>query len=162
MAGNPLVPQGTLNRLRASIVWPNFPGLNVTPSFLGKEGISLSFEGDATTFLETMTGAVTSTEPYQLCTLKVHLLKTQSLSAAYKAQLELSSLLGNCTVRPDSTTLSPYQLSNMGIQTVDQLQFNGSNAGWMVNLKGYYLINSAAWDQADGLVIPGVNLSLAL
>lgn len=46
MATNPLIPQGTLNRVRASVVWPSFPNLNVTASYLGRMGIRLSLDGE--------------------------------------------------------------------------------------------------------------------
>ena len=42
---DPLVPQGNLNRLKASLIWTDFPNLNVTPPFLAGEMLVLSFEG---------------------------------------------------------------------------------------------------------------------
>lgn len=142
MAGNPLVPQGTLNRIRASVQWSSFPGLNVTTSFLGKEGITLAFEGNATDFVETMTGAVTSPAPYMPIRLVLNLLKTQTLSDQYKSQMESSTLLGDGTVIPDSVTLAPYQISNCAIEGVDELRFNGEVAGFAVRVKGYYVTNN--------------------
>ena len=92
--GNPLIPQGILNRVRASVIWTSFPSLNITAPYLGRAGISLSPEGAATVFLPTMTGAVPSMEPYQKMTLTVNLLRTQMLADLYKQQMETSSLLG--------------------------------------------------------------------
>lgn len=143
---NPLVAQGTLNRLRASVVWASFPSLNVTASYLGKEGISLSFDGDATTTIDTMTGAVQSPEPYQRVTFSIHLLKTQALAAAFKAQIESSTLLGNATFRPDAVSLPPYQLSNCAINTVNPLKFDGTDAGWVLMGRGFYIINNSLWN----------------
>jgi hypothetical protein len=142
MAGNPLVPQGTLNRIRASVQWSAFPALNVTVPFLGKEGISLAFEGNATDFVETMTGAVTSPAPYQPIRLMMNLIKTQNLANLYKIQQETNTLLGDGTVIPDAVTLSAYQLINCAIEGVDELRFNGENAGYAVRVKGYYIINN--------------------
>lgn len=142
MAGNPLVPQGTLNRIRASVQWSAFPALNVTVPFLGKEGITLAFEANATDFVDTMTGAVTSPVPYQPIRLVVNLLKTQTLSNQYKSQMESSTLLGDGTVIPDSVTLSPYQITNCAIEGVDELRFNGEVAGFAVRVKGYYIVNN--------------------
>lgn len=146
MAANPLVAQGTLNRLRGSVVVTQIPQLNVTAPFLGREGISLGLEGNTTTYIDTMTGAVTSPEPYQRATVKVHLLKTQSLSALYKAQMELISTIGDIVVTPDTLSLPTYSFTNCSIMSIDELTFNGENAGFTINLGGVYYINSALWN----------------
>jgi hypothetical protein len=142
---SPQIPQGTLNRLKASIIWNDYPGLNVTASFLGKEGIRFGFAGDATLQIDTMTGLVTSPEPYLRTTITVNLLKTQNLSDLYKKQMESSTLLGDGTVRPDATILSPFPIGNCSIMGVDELLFNGSVAGYAVKLAGYYIINTSLW-----------------
>ena len=144
---NPNVPLGSLNRLRASVIWTNFPALNVTASFLGKEGIRWAVEGEATTFIGAMVGAVTSPEPYLLFTMTMHLLKPQTLSDAYKVQMELNSLLGDGIVRPDvATGLSPYAISNCSIQRPGDLSFAGTEADYPVMIKGTYYINSSLFD----------------
>lgn len=144
---NPLISVGVLNRLKASVVWNDFPGLNVTASYLGREGIRIALEGEATTFINAMTSAVPSQEPYQLVSLTLHLLKTQTLSDQYKAQQETDAQLGDCTVRPDvSTGLSPYQLTNCSIQSVRELSLAGDDPVYAVTIKGTYNINSALWD----------------
>lgn len=144
MAANPLVNQGTLNRIRGSVVIPNFANLNVTAPFLHKEGISLALDGESTTYLPTMTGATTSPEPYMMVTCTIGLLKTQSLSAQYKAQMELLSTIGPFTVYPDvSSGLPTYSIQNGSISSVREMKFNGEDNGWMVLLRGYYVINNA-------------------
>lgn len=145
MASNPLINQGTLNRLISSVVVDSDPGLNVTPPYLGKEGVSIALEGETTTFINTMTGAVTSPEPYQVVSVTINLLRTQNLAAVYKAQMELLATIGEITVYPDATTLPTYSFINCAIQSVRELKINGEDAGWVVNIKGYYLINSAMW-----------------
>jgi hypothetical protein len=147
MATNPNVSQGTLNRLIASVIWTDFPQLNVTAPYLGEEGIHLAFEGESTVFINTMTGAVTSQEPYLVVNVTMNLLKTQPLANAYKQQWETSSQLGECTVRPDSSTMSPWDFENCAIQSVRELSLNGRDAGYVVTIKGYYLINSDLWSQ---------------
>lgn len=143
---NPLVDQGTLNRIRASIIWPSFPNLNVTAPYLGRNGLSLSLDGETTVFLPTMTGAVTSAEPYMMVTCTIHLLKSQGLAALYKAQMELNSLIGNGVVRGDATTLPPYQITNCAIYTVRELGFAGADADFGVTIRGYYNVNSSTFD----------------
>ena len=145
MAANPLVSQGTLNRIIASVSWSSNNSLNVTAPFLGKDGISLTLQGAATTFIPTMTGAVTAPEPYQMVELTMHLLKTQPLAQAYKAQMETSTLLGDGTVRADTTTLGTYEIVNCAIQSISPLKFSGEDAGFIVTIGGYYLTNSNLW-----------------
>jgi hypothetical protein len=129
-----LTPQGTLNRLRASIIWPAFPQLNVTAPFLGKEGIRQSIDGSA------------SPEPYRIVTLTMHLLKSQSLADLYKKQEETNALLGDGVIRPDATPLSPYAIVNCAIMGVSDLDYSGADAGYAVRINGYYSVNSQLWN----------------
>lgn len=145
---NPLVVQGTLNRLRASVVVVEHPELNVTSAYLGKEGIGLALEGETTLYLPTMTGAVTSGEPYQMCAVTIALLKTQFVANLYKLRQELQSTIGSIVVRPDSSALSPYYLTNCSIRSVAEMSFSGQDAGYRVTLGGVYLINASLFDQA--------------
>jgi len=145
--GNPLVDQGVLNRLLGSVTWNNFPALNVTASYLDKEGINLRLEGDASLQHGTMTGLVQSPEPYMAISVIIALLKTQKLSNNYKTQMEASSLLGPGTVFPDvSTGLSQYQLQNMSIQSVGELLLNGTTPIYAVTCRGFYIVNNALWN----------------
>ena len=148
MAGNPLIDQGVLNRLRGSVVWTDHPELNVTAPYLDKEGINLRLSGEASTQHGTMTGIVQSPEPYMPVSVVIALLKTQSLSDRYKSQMEALSLIGSGTVYPDVTAggLSQYQLQNMSIQNVGELLFNGTTPIYAVTCSGYYVINNSAWN----------------
>lgn len=145
-SGNPQIFQGTINRLRANIIIPGFPQLNVTASYLGKEGISISFQKSITTFIETMTGAVTSPDPYQLVEISVHLIRAQPLAAAYRTQYELSSLIGNISVITDTSTLPAYQFSNCAVQALHPLNFRGDADDFTLMFQGYYNINSFLWN----------------
>lgn len=146
MAVNPLVSQGTLNRVRGSVIVPNFPGLTITAPFLGKAGISLGLEGESTTYIPTQTGAVTSPEPYMMASVRIALLKTQNIAAQYKSQMENTTLIGDITVITDATTLPNYSIVNCSIENVAELSFSGDDAVFMVTLKGYYIINNAMWN----------------
>lgn len=143
MAVNPLVEQGTLNRVRGSVNWANFPELNVTAPYLGAEGIGLALEGGSTVYLPTMTGAVTSREPYMMIGLTMHLLKTQLLADAYKSRIELNALLGAGTVRPDvQSGLQPFDIVNCAIEGVRELRFSGRDAEFVVAVRGYWITNN--------------------
>lgn len=146
MALNYLVAQGTLNRLRGSVVFAQFPELNVTAPFLGKEAIGLSFEGPTGQIIGTLTGGVTSPEPYQMATVTMHILRTQFLADTYKTQIEVSSNVGSVNVIPDSDALSNYQIENAIIESVEPMQFDGNQAGMVVRIRGIYYINSALYD----------------
>jgi hypothetical protein len=147
MASN-LTPQGSLNRLRASVVVASYPQLNVIPPNLGKEGIGLAFEGGTTTYIDTLTGAVTSPEPYQRVTVTAALLRTQNLANLYKIQLELDARIGDLTVRADSSNMQPWYLTNCSIMSVAELKFDGTAPEFRVTLGGVYYINSALWGGA--------------
>ena len=140
---NPQVVQGTLNRLLASVVYASFTNLNVTSAYLAKEAISLGFEGDTSQLIGTLTGAVTSPEPYIYGNVTMHLLRTQALGNAYKTQIETNTTLGSVTVYPDSVTLSPFQLNNCVLSSIQEVAFDGNQAGLIVRLRGVYAINSS-------------------
>jgi hypothetical protein len=145
---SPNIPLGSLNRLVASLSWADFPGLNVTAPFLGKRGITLAFMGNSTVRIDTMTGQVTSPEPYLGANVTIHLLKTQALADAYKLQMENNSLLGNMTVRSDAQSpsmLSPWNFTNGSIDGVDMLDFSGADAGYVVRIGGIYVVNSGLY-----------------
>lgn len=148
MAGNPLIDQGQLNLLKASVNWADFPGLNVTASYLDKSGLTLRLDGKSTTQHGTMTGLVQSPQPYIPCTLVVPLLRTQNLSNLYKGQMELNCIIGAGTVWPDVSSggIDPYQLANMSIESVGELNFGGQSPLWGVSLSGLYYVNSAVFN----------------
>jgi hypothetical protein len=147
-SGNPLIEQGTLARVRASVTWTNFPGLNVTAPYLGKDGINFRLEGQASTQHGTMTGIVQSPEPYLMVSVTIALLKTQALAESYKTQWELNSVLGSGAVWPDVQYggISSFQLQNMAIQNVGDLIFNGTTPIYGVTCTGFYILNSALWN----------------
>ena len=140
------IPQGTINRLRTSLIIPGFPGLNLTAPYFGKAGLRIAFEGDSTVYLDTQTGAVTSPEPYVKVTMTANL-TMPLLANAYKTQLETSSLLGDLTVRTPSAALSAYNFSNCAIQRApSELDLSGASADFNVVIGGIYIINAALWN----------------
>jgi hypothetical protein len=145
MPTNPNIPQGPLNRLRASVSFANNPGLNITPAYLGRAGLRLSFSGNSTVLIDTMTGVVQSPEPFLQFLLECHLLKSQAFSNLWKIQQETNTLLGPLTVRPDSRPLSPYQLDSGAILGTDGLDFSGASAEFIVRIGGSYQTNSSLW-----------------
>jgi hypothetical protein len=143
---NPLIAQGSLNKLRASITWSSFPGLNVTAPYLSKEGIRLTLQGESVLYLPTMTGAVTSQEPYMMIECVINLLKPQALANTYKQTMESNALLGDGTIRPDAVALGVYGVTNCAIKSVRELDFSGEHAVFAVTIGGYYLVNSSLFN----------------
>ena len=143
MAGNPMVAQGQLNRLLQAVTWANFPNLNITASFVGREGIRISWETNATDFIDTTVGVVLSPAPMRRVMVSAVLLKSQGLAQLYENQIATSSPLGNGTVYTDTTTLAPYAILNCGIMNVRELSFSGEDAAYGVTIGGYTLANSA-------------------
>ena len=143
---NPLISLGSLNRLRASVTIPSFTALNVTAPYLGKEGISISIEGEAVTYLPALTGGVPSPEPYQMVRVTMQLLKSQNLAAQYKAQYELLALIGDITVKSDTVTYPTYTFTNCSIASMPNLKYNGEDPNCPIELRGYYLVNNSLWN----------------
>lgn len=141
------VPQnlGNLNRLLAAVLVPNFPALNITAPFCTPDGLSLNFEGETVQGLRQMTGVVQSPEPYQMGVITGHILKTNGLANLYEVQRLTNALIGDVTVIPDSSALAPYQLVNCSIASANPTTFNGTNAEFLVVIRGTYYINQALW-----------------
>lgn len=144
---NPYIDQGVLNLLRGSFSSVNFPELNVIAGNMGKKMITLTLSGSASIVIDTATGVVQSPQPYLKAMAKIPMLKSQSLADAWKSQMEDNALLGDCSIVTDASTLSDYILSNCAIESVDALDFSGSNADYTVTVSGIYYINSSLWGQ---------------
>lgn len=113
------------------------------------EGIDMTPEGPITTMLPTMTGLVTSPEPYQMMRLVIHLVRAQALASAFKDKWESNALIGSGTVRPDvaqiGQLLSPFNIGNVAITGLNTLNFSGRDAGFVVTCTGAYNINQNLW-----------------
>jgi hypothetical protein len=143
---NPLVPQGTLNRLRGSVVYARNATLNITAPYLTKEAISIAFEGDAGVLLPTLTGGVTSPEPYQMASVTINMIKTQALAEIYKQRFESDTSVGDVSIITDASTLSDYQLVNCILRGVRDLTFDGNQPVFQVTLSGIYYTNNTLWN----------------
>ena len=143
--GNPLVPQGFLNRVRGALSVTDVPALNVTASYLGKDGISMRPDNAATDIIPPMTGTVGSQTPYQQVTVTVHLLKTQGLGASYQQRFATDTALGEVVITPDATTFGNFTLLNCYLLNFNELPFNGMDAGYVVTIGGYLTTNDNMW-----------------
>lgn len=143
---NPMIPVGVLNRVRASIKFSDHPELNVSASYLAKEGVELVFQGNMTDFLPAMTGAVQSPQPYMIMQARVHLVRSQALAAQYKSQWETNTAIGDAMVFSDSSTFGDFEVLNTAITNVQDMSFAGGQPGVAITITGTYYINSEMWE----------------
>jgi hypothetical protein len=135
-------PPGVLNRLRASVVYNDFPELNVTSDFLTTEGIRLALEGNATDLLPAMVSLVSSPAPYLAASITMSLVRSSQLAALYKLQIEDTTLMGLITIIPDTDVLNPYTINNVALESVREMAFAGMEAAMVVTARGYYNVNT--------------------
>lgn len=137
--------QGSINRLRGSVVFAIDPELTVTAAYLAREAISLSWGGDAAQLLPTLTGGVQSPEPYVMAEATIHILRSQALADLFKLRMQTDTNLGSINIRGDSDTLSDFQLENCVLAGFESLTFDGNNAGFVVKIRGIYYVNASLW-----------------
>jgi hypothetical protein len=135
-------PPGVLNRLRASIVWSDFPQLNVTSNFLTTEGIRLALEGNATDLLPAMVSLVSSPAPYLAASLTMSIVRSSSLASLYKLQFEDTTLMGLATIFPDTDVINPFVINNVALESIREMAFAGMEAALVVTARGYYNVNT--------------------
>jgi hypothetical protein len=135
-------PPGVLNRLRASVVFTDYPQLNVTSNFLTTEGIRLALEGNATDLLPAMVSLVSSPAPYLAASITMSLVRSASLAAIYKTQIEDSTLVGLVSIFPDTDVLNPFVINNVALESIREMAMAGMEAAMVVTARGYYNVNT--------------------
>lgn len=143
--GNPQIPQGLLNRVRGSVVFPAFPTLNITAAYVAEEGISLDINDDGTDQIKTMTGVVNSPSPFVLATATIHVLKTQALGESWAQQFQSNGQIGRMVIHTDAATLSQYRVHNCSILKVQPGSMAGKNPSLILTIRGVYNINDYIW-----------------
>lgn len=145
---NPLVQQGTLNRLLTSLVVSSYPALNVTSSYMGSGFATLELPAPFADLIPTATGGVTSDEPYVIGTITVDILRSQALSNAWLTQAQTESSIGQVTVYPDSKAFSESTLDNCVIKSIHPGVFNGKDPVVRVVIDGIFYLNENLWNLA--------------
>ena len=144
-SGNPLVPQGLLNRVRGSVVFPAFSNLNITAPYLAVDGISLDIDEDGTEQLKTITGVVNSPAAFVMATATIHVLKTQALGEAWAQQFQSNSQIGRMVIHTDSSALSQYRIHNCSLLKPQPGAMNGTNPSLILTIRGTYNVNDYIW-----------------
>jgi hypothetical protein len=141
MAG--IINQGTLNRALVSVSPINLSALTVTTGFFGSKLARLSFEGDASDYLATLTGGVPSGRLFQMVGLTFYLNKSQALAAQWEQQRLTNTAIGDVNVITDSSVMTQYYLQNCVLQNISELDLTGESNDFPVALRGAYPINSS-------------------
>lgn len=144
--GNPLINQGVLNKVRASVKFTDHPELDVSASFLTQDCIDLSFQGDAGVLLPTLTGGVSSPNPMQMIDIKIHLVRSQSLAQLFKNQIEKNTYLGPAKIYTDSSTLGDFSIRQATMRSCGDVSFSGRDPAFLISLFGIYDVNSDMWE----------------
>lgn len=140
---NPRVPQGTLNRALTSVSVIDNPDLNITSGYFGSKVARISFEGETSDYLPTLTGNVPSGKLFQTATITMYLNKSQALAAAWENQRKTDSNIGDIAVVTDATSLETYYFENCILQNIPDLELSGESNDFPVTLKGTYPINDS-------------------
>ena len=135
-------PPGVLNRLRASVVWTDFPELNVTSNFLTTEGIRLALEGNATDLLPAMVSLVSSPAPYLSASITMSVVRSSALANLFKLQFEDTTLMGIATIWPDTDVIPVFTINNVALESIREMAFAGMEAAMVVTARGYYNVNT--------------------
>ena len=135
-------PPGVLNRLRASVVFADFPELNVTSNFLTTEGIRLALEGNATDLLPAMVSLVSSPAPYLSASITMSIVRSSALANLYKLQFEDTTLMGVATIWPDTDVIPVFTINNVALESIREMAFAGMEAAMVVTARGYYNVNT--------------------
>lgn len=143
---NPLVPQGVLNKVRGSLKFTQHPQLNISAAFLTEDAIDIQFQGDAGVLLPTLTGGVSSPNPYQMITVQLHLVRSQPLAQLFKQQIENDTYLGDVKIYSDSSTLGDFSLRSATLRSAGDMSFSGRDPAFLVSIFGIYDTNSAMWE----------------
>jgi len=144
MANPNLIPS-PLNRVRANVSIPAYPDLNVTASYLGAEGISVSFQGNVATQLMGLTSTINSEEPYVPSQIRISLIKSLALSSQWISQIQNSPSLGTVTVQSDTAQFPAITFYNCVITNIGDVSMAGKQAEFQITVSGYWSVSNDLW-----------------
>lgn len=133
--------QGTLNRALVSVSVIQLPDLNVTSGYFGTKLARLTFEGETSDYIPTLTGGVPSGRLYQFASCLMYLNKSQPLASAWEQQRISNTAIGDVNIVTDSPTLPPYYLFNCVLMNVADLDLTGESNDFPVMVRGTYPVN---------------------
>ena len=143
---NPLINLGTLNRVRASVVFPSFTALNITSSQMGRRFVSLTFDEDFVQQIQQGVGIINSPEPYVMATVTCDVLRTLPLAQAFISQLEQTAVLGTVYVHSDTSTFPKRTVYNASVLKADPGAYDGINSVLALTIRGVFYPNNTLWN----------------
>jgi hypothetical protein len=143
---NPLINLGTLNRVRASVVFPSFTALNITSSQMGRRFVSLTFDEDFVQQIQQGVGIINSPEPYVMATVTCDVLRTLPLAQAFISQLEQTAVLGTVYVHSDTRTFPKRTVYNASVLKADPGAYDGINGVLALTIRGVFYPNNTLWN----------------
>jgi hypothetical protein len=142
---NPGIARGVLNRVRCSVVVPNFPSLNIISANMGRSLARISFSDNLVNQIATGTGLVNSPEPYIRATITIALLRTQQISAAWFQQILQDSQIQEATIYSDTSVFPPIALQDVVANHIDPGPFDGTSPDFQLVLAGALPVNNNLW-----------------
>ena len=143
---NPLINLGTLNRVRASVVFPSFTSLNITSSQMGRRFVSLMFDEDFVQQIQQGVGIINSPEPYVMATVTCDVLRTLPLAQAFISQLEQTAVLGPVYVHSDTSAFPKRTVYNASVLKADPGAYDGVNGVLALTIRGVFYPNNTLWN----------------
>ena len=143
---NTFVPQGSLNRVRGSLVFQLFPALNITAPYMSRNFITVTL--DEIVFVEqfeTGTGFVNSPEPYAPAVIVVEILRTQALANNWFQQIQNTASIGTVEVHSDTAAFPSFPVNNASVTKFDPGAFAGKDPVTKLTIRGLTYINSSMW-----------------
>jgi hypothetical protein len=142
---NPGIARGVINRVRCSVVVPNFPALNIIPANMGRALARIAFSDNLVNQIPTGTGLVNSPEPFIRATITIALLRTQQISASWFAQIRQDSNIEDATIYSDTSVFPPIALQSVVASHIDPGPFDGTSPDFQLVLAGALPVNNNLW-----------------
>lgn len=139
------VALGTLNRALTHITFASYPALNITAQNMGPSFAHAAPEGDFVTQPEVAVGAVPSLEPFVMVSVSVGIVRTQSLAAAWLAQIQATGVLGTMVIYPDVAGFPSLSMSDTVIKSFDPGAYDGKDPVISLVLRGVFFPNANMW-----------------
>lgn len=137
------VPQAPVNIARGAVNVLSNANLSINASNLGKEGIKISFNGDASDAVDLATSITMVQRPYQTAVATISISKANSLAEMWRNQLQSNSDIGDVYIRADVSLRSDYVLYRCHIKSIEAGGISNGDVTDSIVIHGEYRINEA-------------------